>query len=60
MEISRLESPGYEEHSLNMLRRVARALSAKVRVVLEPEGAEPGSRLAESPIPCRAKRRLAK
>jgi hypothetical protein len=28
-------------------------LSPKVRVVLEPEGAELGSRVAESPIPCR-------
>jgi len=36
---------------LSMLRRVAKALSAKVRVVLEPERAELGSRLAESPIP---------
>jgi transcriptional regulator with XRE-family HTH domain len=36
-QISRLESPGYEGHSLNMLRRVAKALSAKVRVLLEPE-----------------------
>jgi ribosome-binding protein aMBF1 (putative translation factor) len=34
-QISRLESPGYEGHSLSMLRRVAKALSAKVRVVLE-------------------------
>src|ERR1035437_3494709 len=40
------------------LRCVARALSAKVRVVLEPEGAEPGSRLAESPIPYRVERLL--
>ena len=47
-------------HSLSLLRRGAKALSAKVRVVLEPEGAELGSRLAESPIPYRAKRRLAK
>jgi hypothetical protein len=60
MEISRLESPGYEGHSLSMLRRVAKAMSAKVRVVLEPEGAELDSRLAESPIRYRAKRRLAK
>jgi transcriptional regulator with XRE-family HTH domain len=59
-QISRLESPGYEGHSLSMLRRVAKALSAKVRVVLEPEGTELGSRLAESPIPYRAKRILAK
>jgi len=43
-----------------MLRRVAKALIAKVRVVLEPERAEPGSRLAESPNPYRVKRRLAK
>jgi ribosome-binding protein aMBF1 (putative translation factor) len=35
--ISRLESPSYEGHSLAMLRRVARALHARVRVVLEPE-----------------------
>jgi hypothetical protein len=34
-----------------MLRRVANALSAKVRMVLEPERAEFGSRLAESPVP---------
>ena len=39
-----------------MSRRVAKALSAKVRVVMEPKTAELGSRLAESPIPCRAKR----
>jgi len=36
-QINRLESPGYEGHSLGMLRRVAKALSAKVRVVLELE-----------------------
>jgi len=35
--ISRLESPGYEGHSLNNLRRVARALHARVRVVFEPD-----------------------
>lgn len=37
--ISRLESPGYEGHSLSMLRRVAKVLHARVRVVLEPESA---------------------
>jgi transcriptional regulator with XRE-family HTH domain len=36
--ISRLESPGYEGHSLANLRRVAHALKARVRVVFEPEG----------------------
>jgi len=35
-QISRLESPGYEGHSLNTLRRVAEALDARVRVVFEP------------------------
>ncbi len=36
-QISRLESPGYEGHSLSMLRRVAQALHAKVKVTFEPE-----------------------
>ena len=35
--ISRLESPGYEGHSLANLRRVAGVLKARVRVVFEPE-----------------------
>ena len=37
--ISRLESPGYEGHSLANLRRVAAVLEARVRVVFEPEEA---------------------
>ena len=45
---------------MNLLRRVAKALSAKVRVVLESAGAELGVRLAESPIPYGVRRRLAK
>lgn len=36
-QVSRLESPGYEGHSLSMLRRVAGALHAHVRVTFEPE-----------------------
>ena len=59
-QISRLESPSYEGHSLSMLRRVARVLSAKVRVVLEPEDEAQGSRLAEMPVPYRVKRSPAK
>lgn len=59
-QISRLESPGYEGHSLSMLRRVAKALSARVRVVLELEGAAHSSRLAEPPGSYRAKRNPAK
>ena len=34
-QISRLESPTYEGHSLSMLRRVAAALGATVKVVFE-------------------------
>ena len=34
-QISRLESPGYEGHSLSMIRRVADALGATVRVRIE-------------------------
>lgn len=37
-QISRLESPSYEGHSLSMLRRVAEALGASVRVSLEDSG----------------------
>ncbi len=58
--ISRLESPSYEGHSLTMLRRVAKALSAKVRVVLEPAEETTGGHLAESSVPYRVKRRPGK
>lgn len=59
-QISRLESPAYEGHSLGMLRRVAGALSARVRVILEPEQAAPHGRLAESSASYRAKRSLSR
>ena len=36
-QISRLESPGYEGHTLSMLRRVAEVLGARVRVAIEKE-----------------------
>jgi transcriptional regulator with XRE-family HTH domain len=39
--ISRLESPSYEGHSLSMLRRVAEALNADIRVVIEPTATRP-------------------
>src|SRR5712675_2623752 len=35
--ISRLESPSYEGHSLGMLRRVAEALGATIRVSIAPK-----------------------
>ena len=34
-QISRLESPGYEGHSLSMLRRIAEALGASVHVEIQ-------------------------
>ena len=34
-QISRLESPAYEGHSLSMLRRVARALDAEVHIAFK-------------------------
>jgi transcriptional regulator with XRE-family HTH domain len=46
-QISRLESTGYEGHSLSMLRRVAEALHAKMRVVFEPDADETGMHVAE-------------
>ena len=48
-QISRLESPGYEGHSLSMLRRVAKALSARVRVTLEPADSAKALSVAEPP-----------
>ena len=55
-QISRLESPGYEGHSLSMLRRVAEALHARIRIVFEPAKSRNGMRIAESTGPYRAKR----
>jgi transcriptional regulator with XRE-family HTH domain len=46
-QISRLESSGYEGHSLSMLRRVAEALHARVRVVFEPFPDAHGLHVAE-------------
>jgi len=46
-QISRLESPGYEGHSLSTLRRVADALHARVRIVFEPVEAGAGLHRAQ-------------
>jgi DNA-binding XRE family transcriptional regulator len=55
-QISRLESPGYEGHSLSMLRRVAGALRAKVRIIFEPVHGGKTMRVAESVAPYHTKR----
>jgi transcriptional regulator with XRE-family HTH domain len=56
-QISRLESPGYEGHSLSMLRRVARVLNAHVRVAFEPGKKAATSRGAERSAKYRSTRR---
>src|SRR6266700_3931505 len=56
-QISRLESPSYEGHSLSMLRRVARVLNAHVRVIFEPQAKVSANRVAERPARYRTKRR---
>jgi len=58
-QISRLESPNYEGHSLANLRRVARALHARVRVVFEPDE-KSAKREAQTIAPYRVKRAAAK
>ncbi len=55
-QISRLESPGYEGHSLANLRRVAEVLHARVRVVFESEEKHIRKRVAEAAAPYRASR----
>src|SRR5256884_8132162 len=55
-QISRLESPGYEGHSLSTLRRVARALNAHVRVIFETKGKSATGRVAERSARYRVKR----
>lgn len=47
-QVSRLESPDYEGHSLSMLRRVAEALHMHVRVVFESEKKSDAVHVAES------------
>ena len=53
-QISRLESAGYEGHSLSMLRRVAEALHSRVRVIFEPIENQTGMQVAETPAPYQA------
>jgi len=59
-QISRLESPGYEGHSLSMLRRVAGVLHARVRIVFEPAETRNDLRVAEPPAAYLGKRNKSK
>ena len=58
-QISRLESPDYEGHSLANLRRVAEVLHARVRVVFEPDEKKV-KRVSQPAAPYRVKRAAAK
>ena len=55
-QISRLESPAYEGHSLSMLRRVAKALNAELRVVFDPLPPPAAPGVAEAPGQYRTRR----
>src|SRR5258707_8633448 len=59
-QISRLESPGYEGHSLSMLRRVAKVLNAHVRVIFESNKKVSATRVVEQPRRYGTKRRARK
>src|SRR5258708_6412182 len=55
--ISRLESPSYEGHSLSMLRRVADILGATVRVTLAPKGKSERMTLSETKVAYKTRRK---
>ena len=56
-QISRLESPSYEGHSLSMLRRVAEVLGATVHVTLAPRGQTSPMILSEAKAPYAIRRK---
>ena len=47
-QISRLESPSYEGHSLSMLRRVAEVLGANIHLEIQPKKQRKQPMVAES------------
>ncbi len=55
-QISRLESPGYEGHSLSMLRRVADTLGASLRVTFGPPDTAGASVLSEPATPYKTRK----
>lgn len=55
--ISRLESPSYEGHSLTMLRRVAEVLGATVRVTIAPKDKAAPMTLSEAKVAYKIRRK---
>lgn len=56
-QISRLESPSYEGHSLSMLRRVAEVLGANIHVEIQPKKQRKLPIVAETKAVYKIKRR---
>ena len=56
-QISRLESPSYEGHSLSMLRRIAGVLGANLRVQIQRKKHHPPTIVAEPKAIYRVKRK---
>jgi transcriptional regulator with XRE-family HTH domain len=56
-QISRLESPSYEGHSLSMLRRVAEVLGATLHVEIQPKRSQSTQIVAEPKSIYRVKRK---
>jgi transcriptional regulator with XRE-family HTH domain len=56
-QVSRLESPSYEGHSLSMLRRVANALGASLHVEIKPKKPGRPPMVAESKAVYRVQRK---
>lgn len=55
--ISRLESPSYEGHSLTMLRRVAEILGATIRVTIAPKEESAPMSLSEAKVAYKIRRK---
>jgi transcriptional regulator with XRE-family HTH domain len=56
-QISRLESPSYEGHSLSMLRRVADVLGARIDIEIQPKKQRKLPMVAETKAVYRVKRK---
>ncbi len=56
-QISRLESPSYEGHSLSMLRRIANVLGANLRVTFAPKGESETMLLSEAKVAYKIRRK---
>ena len=56
--ISRLESPSYEGHSLTMLRRVAEVLGATIRVTIAPKEEAAPMTLSEAKVAYKIRRKV--